>query len=559
MAENEKIELPPKYYLGYFNYVLDFVKDKYKSILSESEWRFLRKYYALPEDAQCWYIRFLNRKGLIFRTNNLQYEELSTLAENLPILLEKGFIENLAPHKHQQYLHDILAVLNKNELFEVFNEKKIKPLKKAEATAYLLQHFDANFIINQIIEQIPLIKLNFEFETAFIRYLFFGNRFMDMTEFVVRDLGFIKYYQHDDDKLVARFQNRKEAEDKWIITDYSLLFDELKKTEELEALNDWFWNTYKSLEDISEVALPTLDRFILKTAQFFEKKKSFEKSIDIYQLTKQAPARERRLRCLQKLGFHEEALALCEEMIATPLSPDEHFFAIDFKDRVLLKNRKNKKITTSKLHQAQSITISEEYWGQVELGAINHFLKEGKNAAFAENYLWRAIFGLIFWDIIFDPTLVAFHHPFQRRPSDMYLPDFYEKRADKINLHLDLFTNETELLSYMGQQFEKNKGLVNPFVVWLDEIWDMTRVSVAALGLEKIKAIMLHIATNIVEHSRGFPDIFVWDENGYEFIEIKSPTDNLSNRQLFWLQYFEENNINASVLRVFFENQAAKI
>ena len=45
------------------------------------------------------------------------------------------------------------------------------------------------------------------------------------------------------------------------------------------------------------------------------------------------------------------------------------------------------------------------------------------------------------------------------------------------------------------------------------------------------------MSKNLVEHLRGFPDLFMWDEksNEYCFVEVKSPPDNLSNQQLSWL------------------------
>ena len=45
----------------------------------------------------------------------------------------------------------------------------------------------------------------------------------------------------------------------------------------------------------------------------------------------------------------------------------------------------------------------------------------------------------------------------------------------------------------------------------------------------------------------------MWDDiaGEYCFVEVKSPTDNLSNQQLSWLQYFQEIGVNAKVLRVY--------
>ena len=64
---------------------------------------------------------------------------------------------------------------------------------------------------------------------------------------------------------------------------------------------------------------------------------------------------------------------------------------------------------------------------------------------------------------------------------------------------------------------------------------------------------MLKIAENLVENSRGLPDLLVWSENHYEFVEIKSPNDTLSSQQLFWLRYFKELGVNAKVLRIKFD------
>lgn len=47
----------------------------------------------------------------------------------------------------------------------------------------------------------------------------------------------------------------------------------------------------------------------------------------------------------------------------------------------------------------------------------------------------------------------------------------------------------------------------------------------------------------------------MWNEksNEYCFVEVKSPTDNLSNQQLSWLQYFEEIGTKAKFLKVYWK------
>lgn len=554
MPDNENIVLPPKYYLDYFNYLLDFVKDKYKHILEEKEWRFLRKYYALSEDAQCLFVRFTNRKGIFFRPNTLKYEEIENIPEALKELTDRGFAEPLNT-SHATYIQELFQMLNKSELLSLTAEKGLKSKPKAEIADYLKEHFKPEEALENVSESIELIKVNFEFETTFLKFLFFGNRYMDMTEFVVRDLGFVQYFQHDDDKLVARFDTRKDAEDKWMITDQADLFQQLKNTESPEKLYDWFDTFTDTVKDLSAVAKPALEMLRLKVGRHLERQKALELAVEVYKQCELPAAKERRVRCLVTLKNHDEALALCEDMLQNSTNADEHFFAKDFSERILKKSTaRRKKLTTEKLHEAERITIPAVYRGQVELGTIEHYLQEGKYAIFSENHLWRGIFGLVFWQIIFDPGLVAFHHPFQRRPSDLHLPDFYEKRKEAVHRHLESFENIEDLLVFMRNNYVENEGLANPFVIWMEGIWEAIHIATERIGLEKLKPILVHICKDIAENSRGFPDLFVWDETGYEFIEVKSPTDNLSNRQLYWLGYFEEHGINARVLRVFFDD-----
>lgn len=563
----EQNELPPKYYLEYFNYLLDFVQEKYRHILNENEWRFLRKYYCLSEDAQCLFIRFSNRKGLFFKINKLSYAELEDIPALLNELLERDFIAHVNAEKHETFGKELLGVFGKDELCTRFapiialsqehlpkaERVSYKKLKKDELVEAILRDFSFEEIAEAVRDMEPIVKVCFEFEVTFMKFLFFGNRYLDMTEFVVRDLGLIQYESHDDDKLVARFNTRKDAEDKWLITDQNDLFLQLKTTAPSLEVYDWFMNFADTVGELSEVAKPSYERLIIKVATHLEKSKLYDEALNTYRLTEQVPSRERQVRTLQKLGYIDEALSLCQLMIEFPKNADEKFFAFDFINYVNSKKRVYKKSTTSWLHRSESITISEEFRRQVEMGVVDYYQRNGKLAVFSENYVWRAIFGLIFWDIVFDPSLVAFHHPFQRRPSDLYLPDFYEKRKDIIINHLDSFNNIQSLLVYMGEHYESKFGIANPFVPWLEDMWLVVRKAVEVIDFEALKKILHEMSKNLVENLRGFPDLFMWDDNEYCFVEVKSPTDNLSNQQLFWLHFFKEVGVNSKVLRVFWE------
>lgn len=547
---DKRIVLPPKYYHTNFEYLLSFVKDKYHDLLNVSEWSFLRQYYCLSEDSQCLFIRFCNRKGLFFKTDGLAYEELENTEHLLHQLVKVGFVSKINFEEHKFFFSEILQVLTKQELIKVFDLKSLKSEKREILVNYLIENLSAEEIIKKIEWEVKLVKVNFELEVSFMKFLFFGNRAMDMTEFVLRDMGLIHYYKHNDDDLVARFETRKDADDKWMISDQFEIFETLKNQVSLAEIKNWFLNLNLTVLSLSKVAFPSFEKLALRIGKYFEQNKDFEAAIEIYQTIESTPSRERTARCFLKTGNLEEAKVLCSEMILSPLSVDEQYFAEYFLKT--LDGKKSKKQTTEWLQSSDAIEIDKFYKNQVEVGAIQYYLDLGFQAGFSENFSWRTLFGLWFWDIIFDPSLVAFHHPFQRRPSDLYLPDFYIKRKEQLEDQLSAFKDSSELLAHLWETFVKNQGTANPFVVWLEEIWEMVRVIVNKIDLDKLKLIVLKIAENIVENSRGLPDLLVWSENHYELVEIKSPSDNLSHQQLFWFRFFKENEINAKVLRVTF-------
>jgi hypothetical protein len=62
------------------------------------------------------------------------------------------------------------------------------------------------------------------------------------------------------------------------------------------------------------------------------------------------------------------------------------------------------------------------------------------------------------------------------------------------------------------------------------------------------------MARNVREHTRGFPDLLVWNEQGdYDFVEVKSPTDQLGPQQLHWLEFFQTIGVRGKVVRVIWE------
>lgn len=561
MVGRQKVILTPHYYLDNFRYVLDFVKRLYGNLLNDAEWDFIRRFDALGLDAQSLYVRLSNRKGLFFRLNKLNYTEIIDLPGAATQLQSAGFIDWLSV-RHEGMGEAALGVFTKPELLDLlpFAPEELRQLgkeRKEGVVQYALQELDFGEIVTALSTRESVVRLNFEAEDMMVKYLFFGNRGGNMTEFVVRDLGMVNFERYDESQMTARFRTRKEVEDKLLISLTSETFYEQKEAElPAESIYNWFLNWNETRPELSEIAIPGYQKLVCRVGAHLERQKLSEQALAVYELSDRVPARERRVRLLYKTGSVEEALALCDEIAIAPLNADERYFATDFRERILglSEKKRTRKATTRFLSDAESVSIPAAYRHHVEAGVMNYYLERGYDAAFTENYPWRGLFGLVFWDIIYDANVSAIHHPLQRAPSDFYLPEFYRKREDLLKKRLAELTTKDDWRRHTGRTFNAKYGITNVLVDWSDELMTLVLRIIDLLDIEQLRLILLEMARNVREHTRGFPDLLIWQDDGpYSFVEVKSPTDHLGPQQLHWLEFFQTIGVHGKVNRVIWE------
>lgn len=561
MIGRQKIILTPRYYLDNFQYVLDFVKRLYGDLLNEAERDFLCRFDRLSLDAQCLYVRFSNRKGLFFRVDKLQYREITDLPAAVGELLLAGFLERMALH-HEPMSDEALGVFTKPELLDrlPLEPEEVRLLnkeKKEGVIRYARHELPFAEVVTSLTTRETVVKMNFEAEGMMIKYLFFGNRGSSMTDFVVRDLGMVNFERYDESKMTARFRTRKEVEDKLLISLTNETFYGLKEAEApADDVYNWFLNWNETRPELTEIAVPGYQKLVCRVGAFLERQKLPEQALTVYELSDRVPARERRVRLLFKNGSVEEALALCDEIAVRPLNAEERYFANDFREKILSAGakKKSRKATTRFLSDAESVDIPAAYRHHVEAGVMNHYLAQGYDAAFTENYPWRGLFGLVFWDIIYDANVSAIHHPLQRAPSDFYMPDFYLKREGMLKKRLADLATKDDWRVHTGRMFNAKYGITNVLVDWSDELLALVQRMIELLDVAQLGLILLEMARNVREHTRGFPDLLIWNEQGdYDFVEVKSPTDHLGPQQLHWLEFFLTIGVRGKVMRVVWE------
>ena len=110
---------------------------------------------------------------------------------------------------------------------------------------------------------------------------------------------------------------------------------------------------------------------------------------------------------------------------------------------------------------------------------------------------------------------------------------------------------------HVGRMFNAKFGMANVLVDWSDSLLALVNQLIAVLDVAQLRLILLEMARNVREHTRGFPDLLVWRDSGeYAFVEVKSPTDHLGAQQLHWLEFFQTIGVTGMVMRVIWSGGA---
>ena len=195
--------------------------------------------------------------------------------------------------------------------------------------------------------------------------------------------------------------------------------------------------------------------------------------------------------------------------------------------------------------------------GSVEEFAVEHFrsasdMPEGLHA---EGAVFNTLCAVLFWEVFYDVVVPdAFRNPFQKRPLDHHTDDFYANRSEAIDARLEQIegADDAELGEMIRERWEKSLG-VTSMVNWeLFRGWE----HLSGLALCFTRAQLRGVLERLVKghrHTRsGFPDLTLWnpDRKAVKIVEVKSPNDRLSNKQILWIDHLRRLGVDAVVCHV---------
>ncbi|GMG86411.1 VRR-NUC domain-containing protein [Biformimicrobium ophioploci] len=539
-------DLPPDYYFRNFCGLVDHVRAHHDDLLNDTERHQVSTLRALPAQAQMRYVRMLMRRGNLFRLDRLQYAEIADTAQSAQTLEAAGLVR-LDPdlpveavaglYSKPEWLHTLADKVSTEQL------RALRALKRAELDAELRNIYsgDRPCLPSTIIE----LRQPAWFDT--FKLLYFGNLHQDLTEFVLRDLGLYRFENYRIDRDTRLIENREQLQE---LLDYYRLRDlrEEVLAGQPEGILE-YENSLQQLGNGSRLLCKKVERDRLALARQLERLDAPAEAVTLYERCMAPPARERRARLMSKAGEIGASLKLCGDMLASPRSEEEQFFAADFGYRTARKNKLPWPQPQKYIPPDALIRLDQDEYG-VEAGVAAHLDANGE-CHYVENTLFGGIFGLYYWDLIFAPAAGAFTNPFQYRPHDLYETDFLSLRGAQWRDPEVDFTRPKQLADELIQRWQEKQGIANPFVAW-----EMLSPELIQSALERIPAahwaaVFSRIWRAPRENRSGLPDlIFFPADGGYELLEVKGPGDRLQKNQLRWMQHFEAHQIPHKVINV---------
>ena len=532
------------YYLNDFMTVIEGVRARYGDNLSVEEHVYLTKLDALSQPARMLYARLVNRRGPFFRVWRLDYPEIGVLAPVIDELVAGAF---LVRHSDEPAPAQILACFTYPELKAALRgHDPLRSSRRPELLAWLAQWEGYAVWIGGLLARDPVIGLSASDPFAFLRFLFFGELRSNLSDFVTRALGAIVNEAVEPACLQPRFIGRKAMDDAYRM---AVLYQDFRGVREnwspIECLN--WWKSHAINRDALSAGQEWFDRLVDRLGRLLERAGETAEAAWLYVQSPVAPARERLARLLIKSGDARNALALLREMQAAPSHAEEGYAARQLLARLERRSRR----TEARAFEIAGSTLELDYPAAgVEQAVLAYYRQRGWAGVHSENGLWNASFGLLLWDIIYDSSLGVFHSPFQFAPSDLHSALFYARREPRIEARLAMLAEPASAFAIMREHFEAKRGVANPFVAWHDDLLGLMEIMVRRLPGAGHAAALRHLGRNIQRHSSGLPDLFLWNDADYRFVEIKAENDHLSGHQFEWLRVLNDAGIKVSLEKV---------
>ncbi|MCK1564293.1 VRR-NUC domain-containing protein [Bradyrhizobium sp. 173] len=530
--------LPPYYYLDHFVEMLEFVQKTYGSILGDEHSAFIARFGGLSRDARCLLIRMVNRRGAIFNRSLFSYPEIKNVEVAAAELTAAGHARALRESDYPAFV----ACLPKDVLMTGAQAAGRGDVRKSWSKSKFVDYF---------LEQVPFsvaaqhcgghkfIALDGTRPIEFLLYLYFGKTEVDLKNFALRDLGILRTNQ--ETSFNARFTDGDEAVASFY---YCQVLDRLDVKSEAvyrQAAIDVLGGPACG----TDYAADLRSRAAHEAGLYFEKSDESALARELYRAGSSPDCNERLARLLYSEGERVEAEELLQRMIDDPASDGEHLFATDFYARKFGGRRTG--LYTELLRSGRAITVDDTHRGNPEAGVAGVLRREGARVFHAENVLWHSLFGLLFWDELFETTQLA--SGFDWVPHCLKDRSFSRLFASSIDAKLEGIESGNGLAMIL-RTIAARWGRPNGIFAWDHVQVEALRALLEGTDPAGVARIVRSMCDDFRDMKDGFPDLMVVRDGKASFMEIKAEGDVVRRNQLTRLRQLGAAGIVAEIGRV---------
>jgi hypothetical protein len=534
------------YYLENFETVLHWIEQRHNDLLAQPERDFITRFLMLPRPSRALLVRMIMRKGTLFRSGKLRYDEVGDSTVAALTLVDQGWLDD-----HPAVtIEELFSLLTKAEISNIFAASlPNKNLKKTEQLIILgAQSTEARQFGDwwdgaaEPVYRLLIMPLCERF-----RLMFFGNLRQDWSEFVLADLGLYAYEKVDFAPDSRVFRTRRD------IDDYLHLHD-CRERFRAGASPELVMEELPSLPYQNEWLEQRRAKLLFQIAQHYEKAGDWLNALDAYSSCGHIGARLRTIRVLERSGQFEPALALARIARRQPESETEsqrlNRIVPRLERRLIGHIAPRERMApiarlTIALPKPPTVVAVEEL-------AREHLQRQSHGTVhYVENALINALFGLLCWESIFAAIPGAFFHPFQRGPADLYSADFYQRRKTRFSACLAQLESG-QYKQTIFRNFKEKAGIRSTFVAWEVISEEILKQALSCIPATHLKKCFERMLLDVASNRSGFPDLIqFWPfEKRYRMIEVKGPGDRLQDNQLRWLDYCAVNDMPAVVCHV---------
>ncbi|XP_071007467.1 fanconi-associated nuclease 1 isoform X1 [Oncorhynchus clarkii lewisi] len=193
----------------------------------------------------------------------------------------------------------------------------------------------------------------------------------------------------------------------------------------------------------------------------------------------------------------------------------------------------------------------------VEELSLAHYRRQGFDQGIhGEGSTFSTLFGLLLWDVIFMEGIPdVFRNPYQPCPLDLFTDCFYGNRREAIETRVQVLCEASieTLHNLMAEAWTNQEGKVCSLVNW-ERFSSLQRAQslVSCLGGSFLGGMITRMAKDYRHCRAGLPDLVVWNtsNNTYKLVEVKGPSDKLSQKQQIWLDELQRLGADVEVCHV---------